>query len=323
MGSITRKVNLIYLTKFFLNQGFRFKVLPGVLEAISFFFRQRGFDKVTSFNCSNKPLKNRRLLDIITVIYNREDLIHDQVQLLHKNLLDPFSYTVVDNSQIEEKHRLIKKVCQKERVGYIRLPRNPFNTSFFPQGSLSHGLALNWSYFNYLRPRDAKFIGIIDQDIFLVKPSSLISILNEHPLYGRILRIGNTRATDFVKEGDAVKKYIWYLWPGLFFANNNFLRGKNLNFYPGKIRGIHVDTGSMNWHALYSKMKKEEIQPTRHKFIVIGKKDPNKVTDLSDFKSNHVVEYLDNWLHMIASTWEKGIGKEKQEFFRELLNKSK
>ena len=84
------------------------------------------FNDCFHINCDNGEFSNKDILDIVTVSLNNETVISYQIKFLRKNLLDPFFYTVVDNSTNPKEEKKILKTCKKFRVGYIKAPKNPF-----------------------------------------------------------------------------------------------------------------------------------------------------------------------------------------------------
>ncbi len=246
------------------------------------------FDKGFHFNCDNKPLTDKRKLDIATIAFNNEQVIAEQVRLLNKNLLDPYCYTVADNSCDPAKQELIMRICEELQVGYIKLPRNFYNRR---APSSSHGLALNWVYKNYIRPRQAHFFGFTDHDIYPTRPTSIIGFLEKSPVYGLIQE----------------REEVWYLWPGFCFFKRDYIKDKDLNFMPSK-RG---DTGAGNWASVYSKLDKSKVPCLRHEYSQLGERE------------NNLIEYIGDWLHTFnASNWRKVEGQEnKSNLVTEILSK--
>lgn len=239
----------------------------------------------------NKKLRDRNILDIVTVSLNNESVILYQIKFLKMNMKDPFFYTVLDNSTDRSEQKKIIKICKKFKVGYIKAPFNPC-TYIFP--SASHGSSINWVYRKYLSPRGAKYWGIIDHDIFPVKPTKIIPILDKQPIYGHLQ-----------KRDD-----LWYLWPGFCFFNTDKTRDVKMNFMP--LEG--ADTGSRNYEPFYSKLNLKGIKFPIHKYSVLRKGD----TPQSD-----MVEYIDGWLHTFnASNWRKVENREeKEKLIKKLLDK--
>ncbi len=246
------------------------------------------FDNVLHFNCNNKPLNNPERLDIVTIAFNNDMVIEHQVRLLNKYLLDPYHYTIADNSSDPAKQEKIMQIAKKTDISYIFLPKNPF-TGIDP--SLSHGSALNWIFRNYIKHRKAKFFGFIDHDIFPVQPTRVVDSLQENPVYGLIQERGD----------------VWYLWPGFCFFQHDYTKDKKINFMPSKA----CDTGGGNWKSIYSELDKSKIPQLKHKYDQLRKGGVAR----SDW-----VEYIGDWLHTFnASGWFKI--KNKDNLVDALLNK--
>ena len=95
-------------------------------------------------------------LYLVTIAYNKEDLIRKQIELVKSYVTDvDYHYVVVDNSPNKEKRRLIKDVCMENGVEYVPVPRyidRLISTRLFGYG-ISHGAALNWMFYKYLQHR--------------------------------------------------------------------------------------------------------------------------------------------------------------------------
>lgn len=234
------------------------------------------FDSTFHINCSNHALGND-MLDLVTVACNNDDTIRQQYRLLNSYLADPFCYTVADNSSIPLKQQAILDVCRKSNIAYIRLPSNPLTMTVFR--SFSHGMALNWVYYKYVKPRASLYFGFLDHDIYPVKRSSIINILESQPVFG------------FRQPSPDRDTKVWYLYPGFCFFQRDITLGKRMDFTPDK----GFDTGFSNWHCIYSK-----IDPATIEF-------PNvSMQKLNDGNKYHASFYwmIGDWIHSCnASNW--------------------
>lgn len=238
-----------------------------------------------------------RKLDIVAIAFNNGDLVRHQIRLLRKNLLDEYCYAVADNSTDLEKQKEIFDVCMEYGVHYIRLGKLPAYYS----GSLSHGMALNWIYKNYIRLRKPQFFGFVDHDIFPVRPHSIVKHLVKSPVYGHI------------QERHVGGGPKWYLWAGFCFFDYGYVRDKKLDFMPA----LGLDTGGRNWRTVFSHLNKDEIDIPKHeyaKFAPEGRVSP----------SRGFYEYVDDWVHTFdGSGWkEPGATAEvRQKLVDQLLAK--
>ncbi len=214
-----------------------------------------------------------REIDIVTTAFNNPGVILYQIKLLRKYLIDSYCYTVADNSTNAKKSDAIMNICKKERVSYIRLPNNPYNNS------VSHGVAMNWIYKNYIVKRKAKYFGFIDHDIFPTSKTSIVQFLKKQSIYGHYQE----------------RNGIWYLGAGFsFFRSNKNL--KSMNFKKGAVNKIKLDTGGMNWKKLYSKINKDQIKFPSHYYKTIRNTDGKAQSDK--------IEFIGGWLHLFnASGW--------------------
>ena len=164
-------------------------------------------------------------LFVITVAWNDAEMIALHHRALTKYLQDEYAYFVIDNSTDAAMADRTKEYCLQNRISYVRLPKNPG-----PDGSLHHGLALNWAYRHIiLRYRPATF-AIIDPDLFPTQ---------------------DVRLGDYLDRGDAwgilTERRSWltlwrlrsYLWIGLACFHLSSFRKRESNFLPG----LGVDTG--------------------------------------------------------------------------------
>ena len=245
----------------------------------------------------NISVKSSNELEIVTIAFNNDDVIRHQIKLIRKNLLDNYRYTVADNSTDPGKRARIFNICKECDVPYIKL--KPYS-GLSP--SVSHGMALNWIYRNYIRVKKPHFFGFIDHDIFPVTPHSIAAYLKESPVYGHMQQ----RA---LKGRD-----IWYLWAGFCFFDYDFVKNRKLDFTPTK----GLDTGGRNWKSLYSHLNKYKIKVPQHRYEKFLPN--NNISKVRDF-----YEYIGDWVHVFdASNWlgtSPGEIEERQRIVEELLKK--
>lgn len=225
-------------------------------------------------NFAIEPLSNKAVVDVITVAFNNEMVIEQQDRLLRKYLLDSFRYIVADNSSDPEKRRIIRRLCMEKGVDYVSLPLNPYNGK---NSSFSHGLALNWIYINYIKPRNTACFGFIDHDIFPVQPTRIVPFLEQSPVFGLIQE----------------REDKWYLWPGFCFFLREFIDVRTVNFLPGD----NSDTGGSNWESLYSQLDRQKIPVIKHEY--------GNLREGTDPQSD-LYEKIGDWVHTFnASNWKK------------------
>ncbi|MEW5784282.1 MAG: hypothetical protein AB1767_04255 [Bacillota bacterium] len=251
-------------------------------------------DDVLHFNCDDKPPADANLVDIATIAFNNELVIAHQIRLLKKYFLDPYAYTVADNSTDPLKQEKIMRLCRELDTAYIRLPGIPCKRI---NSSLSHGFALNWIYKNYFHKRKADFFGFLDHDIYPVRPIKIRKILQETTLYGL------TQSRIVPGQG-----FRWYLHPGLCFFKYDYVKNKKVNFMPG----YGCDTGGGNWRSLYQDFDRTILVPLAPHYVRLREGDDPQV--------DNFIEYTGDWLHTCnGSNWRKT--PDKNDLIDELLNK--
>lgn len=146
---------------------------------------------------------------------------------------------VADNSSETGARQEIADICAQRGVAYIALPSNP---EWNP--NRSHGIAMNWAYYNLVRPLAPAVFGFIDHDCFPIKPVDVAMKMVGKAAYGR-----RWNAPD---EGAA-----WHLWAGLCFFDFARADAAEPDFKP--LRSLRLDTGGGNWPRLYSRLDLADV----------------------------------------------------------------
>jgi hypothetical protein len=189
-------------------------------------------------------LPGKAPLCLVTIAFNSDFLIKEQIRLVKKHITDSHIHIVADNSSDNKKRKAIKALCEKENITYVNLPFNWFNR-IDRRGSYSHGLAMAWVYCNIIKKVKPDVFGFIDHDIFPIKPYSLLQKIGNQDFYGRLI--------DRTPEHYPPPPQIWYLWAGFCFFNYDKVKDLKLNFMPCKVDGHYLDTAGGNYYPLYSK----------------------------------------------------------------------
>ncbi len=247
---------------------------------------------------SQNSAANRMLL--VTVAFNCVWTIEAQIDALKKNLQDPFTHIIIDNSSDSARRSEIEQVARTKGVGYISLPKTPSHIS----PSMSHGLALNYAC-NWTSKHLAKYvvIGFLDHDIYPFKSTNLFPIMKKQPFYGLLQN----------------REEKWYLWPGFMFFNRDFSNSKQINFLPQN----GLDTGGRNWESIYRHIEKSSIEFPQQFYVSLS--DYKKLRNINAFpkipiskknqlvKKDQLIEIIDSWVHVFnASNWRKANDKEKE-----------
>jgi len=249
-------------------------------------FMSTPFESVVKSGCNDDKLARLDQIDIVSIAYNNDKVIAHQIRLIRKYLVDPWCYTVADNSSDPHFRDSIAALCKQQGISYVGLPANSFRNP-----SMSHGSALNWIYHRYIKKRSAQFFGFIDHDIYPIRPTRIIPHLLGKSAYGH-----------FQKRG-----HRWYLWPGFSFFERSATENVELNFLP--ILGL--DTGGGNYSVFYSQLKANDLV---HPFHTYGRLREG------DCHQSASYECIGDWLHTFnGSYWIPVPGKE--DLIAELLAK--
>jgi len=155
---------------------------------------------------------------------------------------------VVDNSNSAAARQSIEKVCKTRGVPYFGLPGNPERNP-----GRSHGISMNWIYYNIVRPLKPEAFGFLDHDCLPIAPLDFSARMGGKTAYGlKWLSESNymfTRAAD--DQG-------WFLWAGFCFFRFRDVDGLPLDFR-GNGR-IGLDTGGGNWEPIYSRLSPEHFE---------------------------------------------------------------
>ncbi|MBA1143692.1 hypothetical protein [Mesorhizobium neociceri] len=155
---------------------------------------------------------------------------------------------VVDNSTSPAARQSIEKICKIRGVPYFGLPGNPER-----KGGRSHGISMNWIYYNIVRHLKPKAFGFLDHDCLPIAPLDFAERLGRKTGYG--LRLVSASNYKFKKAADDKG---WFLWAGLCF-----FRYRDVEHLPLDFRGrgqIGLDTGGGNWNPIYSRLPSEDFE---------------------------------------------------------------
>ena len=175
---------------------------------------------------------------LICIAFNNSKLIKKQIQLFKKNVSPNHILVIADNSSSKEKRGEIEKICQDEKIIYLNLPKNPRK-----QVNLSHSLALNWVYYNFILKTQPFGFGFIDHDIFPLERINIKNKLEHYDVYG------------LKQERKNKNLSIWYLWAGFCFYKTSFMKMHHPNFSSVVISNwydhVGLDTGGGNFEQIY------------------------------------------------------------------------
>ncbi len=226
-----------------------------------------------------------------TIAHNAPWAISEQIRLFRKNLEDDYELVVFDNSTEASACRAIAADCEATQTRYVPTPAKDH----------AHHLALNWAA-RVLLSGHAPFIGFLDHDVFPVKPTSVVPMIDESGFLG-------------IGQRHAPTQHL-YLWPGFFFLSRTWLANRPLDFsgIRGELKRDDGDTGSMNW-PLFADEDWSKMFPLTHGYKAIREPD-------SYGHQSWAVELFDDaWVHATnASNWlQVPEPEERERLIKEML----
>lgn len=256
-------------------------------------FYHTGLQNTLHFGCDtiSYPIKNN-FCEIICITFNNPALLKLQSSLIQKYIKGSYNFTIADNSTDLKYRKELALICKNENIGYISLPINPYKN-----GSQSHAAAINWVVRNYLTFKKPSYFGFIDHDIFPIESFEPSFHLNKQSVYGLLQQ----------------REPYWYLWAGFSFFKYGTFDIKQMDFMPGTLSGINLDTGGMNWKLIYSNLKRENL--------VFPLQTYKNLREGEIFQSDKM-EIIGSWLHSFnGSYWMKVEKKEHllEEYLQQYL----
>lgn len=228
---------------------------------------------------------------ILTVAFNRSDLLALQVKALQKYAKSKFQYMIFDNSTSNVESDIIRKFCMSHGIVYVKrailnfLSRSP---------SISHGAALNTAIAIIARSPLVKYLLVLDHDIYPTKSFSPESMLMDHDFAAPI----------------QLREYNEYYWPGLAMINASKVSLKTLSFMP--LRGL--DTGA----KLRDLLIKQGASVTSYKHNGYFCVDDGQLLTRNDRRfdsllhDNKIVEMHGSWVHMINGSGWRGLENDQK-----------
>ncbi len=184
---------------------------------------------------------------IVTLSYNRADFIEIQNKTFKKFLKDDYEFVVFNDApDLSENEKSITNICKKLNIRHIRIPQSlhektvscrPLNDLKSPS-NVRHANAINYFLQNLGFDHNG-IVVLIDSDIFLVRPFSIVKYMEDFDLATSYL-VANFNGIN-----------ISYLSPHLIFFNMEKLPDKkNINFNCGNFNGFSVDVGGYTYYYL-------------------------------------------------------------------------
>lgn len=166
---------------------------------------------------------------------------------------------VVDNSSDRSARTAHEDLCRKRNVPYLPLPRNP---EWSP--NRSHGIAINWVWFNVVRHAGLDVAGFIDHDCIPIASLDLRSRLAGLDAYG-------------MRGASLTHPDAWNLWAGYCFLRPSAAEGLAVDFKHRIELGL--DTGGGNWAGFYRRLDPAAVGEAGYRVVRI---DPGEGRPPSD-----------------------------------------
>jgi len=234
-----------------------------------------------------RSVRGRKLL--VSIAFGDPQLVGWQIRLL-RHYVPNVLHLIVDNSAMDETAREIGRAAGHAGTAYLRAPPNPWSAD---AESRSHGIALNWTWHNIIRPGQPEAFGFIDHDIFPTAADDPFAPLATQDFYG------------VVREAGAR----WFLWAGFCVFRFAAVKDKALDF--GQDWFIGLDTGGGNWRALYSQADRRSLR--------------EQPTGLVPFKPGIAVadgplQWCGTWLHEVGLMGARRLFAEKRAMLAAMLS---
>lgn len=191
---------------------------------------------------TNLSEKSTKELEIYITTFDGLLYVKYQIKTL-KYLLKHVNFEIIfcdTNSHINpETSEKTKELCEKENVGYIKMPHNKFQD--LECFSFKLGTDLNWIWKNCIKIRQPKYFAFLDQDCFLIKDSweYLKSYLEQKGMYGLA----------WPQEPIPIKSEYWLIHIMNNFFKYEFVKNRELDFRPAGFVGL--DTSGCNYFSLF------------------------------------------------------------------------
>ena len=226
---------------------------------------------------------------VTTIAFNDVQTITWQLSLTRHYLYES-TLLVCDNSSDASAAEKIQRVCSELGVEYLRLPANPWTGK---NPSRSHGIAMNWTWKNVIRPSSPKTFGFLDHDLYPLGSATPHREIGELPCFG-----------DKRWAGDR-----WFLWAGYCFFDFASVASLPLDF--GLDWFLGLDTGGANWDVLYRRLDPKSF----------SQRPLIEVAALPDvpLKKAYYETRGDDWIHEVGVAGDPELRPRKRAVIERLL----
>ncbi|WP_434725191.1 hypothetical protein [Mesorhizobium sp. RIZ17] len=260
------------LSKYTVREWFRLRPLVDRKNHARYQVRERIALAKHAGPVSLPRIRNRKVL--ITISFNDPQVIGWQIKLIAKNIPHAI-HIIADNSNDFAARAAIQGICKSTGLTYVAVPGNPWGKGK-PDGSRSHGYALNWAWQNIALANNSSMVAFLDHDIFPIQNTDPFRLLAAATVAGAVTTHPDGR---------------WYLWPGFALFNLDRLTTTRLNF--GKDWLDDLDTGGLNWSRLYCRLSEGQLCKANVDRLPIADNIPFEEA---------FFERIDDWTHECGTT---------------------
>lgn len=225
---------------------------------------------------------------LVTIAFADVNAARWQIALIRHYVPDVV-HVIVDNSPDDATAERIRHVARAEGAHYLQLPRNPWSGK---APSRSHGLALNWTWHNLIRPAVPAAFGFIDDDLFPTGRDDPFAPLARQDCYGQVRRIGSR----------------WFLWAGFCMFRFDKVADLPLDF--GQDWFLGLDTGGGNWEPLYSRLDLATLEEAETRFVPFR---PGLAVE------DGPLQWVGPWLHEVGLMGRPELAEEKRNTVESLI----
>jgi hypothetical protein len=124
--------------------------------------------------------------------------------------------------------------------------------------------------------------------MYPVKQEEIIPILEKQGMFGHLQE----------------REVYWYFWAGFMFFKLDSKFNKEIDFGPGAVNGVNLDTGGLVYKPILADVNKEKL--------VFPKQEYKRIRE-GDLIQSDQMEFIGNWMHSFnGSYWIKIPNKEAE-----------
>jgi len=231
-------------------------------------------------------ISNRKVL--VTVAFCDPQILSWQLRLVRRYVPNAV-HVIVDNSTTDALAADNARITAAAGAAYLRAPPNPWSGR---SASRSHGIVLNWTWHNLIKPGRPEAFGFLDHDMLPTAADDPFAALAHQDLFG-VVRTAGPR---------------WFLWAG--FCLFRFAGVEHLPLDFGQDWFLGLDTGGGNWTPLYSRMDRASLRELRASWV------PFKPGIAAD---DGPLMWCGTWVHEVGLAGDPGLVGQKRAALARLL----